>query len=110
LIVWKNFWIKQWRDIWAIGRYDLGLNEKDFWRLTFKEFDALVKRLNFRKKEQQYQVASILATLHNVHRTSKSDKIFKPEDFLEEKKQLTNEQLYEKAKLIYMMFKNYNNG
>jgi len=51
-----------------------------------------------------------LATLHNVHRTNKSDKIFKPEDFLEEKKQLTNEQLYEKAKLIYMMFKNYNNG
>jgi hypothetical protein len=30
--------------LWAIGRYDLGLSEHDFWELTFEQFHALRDR------------------------------------------------------------------
>jgi hypothetical protein len=81
--------------IWAIGRHDLNLCEDDFWNLTLKEFDALLKRRAFVIERQDFHTGLICAVLANIHRDPKT-KAFTPQDFMpgkETKKQTPEDML-----------------
>lgn len=63
------------------------MSEEDFWRLTFREFNALVQRENERQKADNYRAAFIVSSIYNVNRDSKKHpEPFTPEDFLSKKK------------------------
>jgi hypothetical protein len=67
--------------LWAIGRYDLGLSEEDFWELTFCKFHALCKRKQIDDKLLDFRSGVIACTIANVHRKAGS-KAYTPEDFM----------------------------
>lgn len=84
--------------MWAMARVDLGLDESSFWRLTPRQFDALIRRKNqeydlLRQREERadYRVALLCSVIVNINRP-KNKKRAKPEDFLgrtKEKKRTT---------------------
>lgn len=43
-----------WLTIWAVGRYDLGIGELEFWQLTLEEFEALRARDRAAEEFQEY--------------------------------------------------------
>lgn len=71
--------------IWSVGRYDLGLAERDFWHLTLREFDALLKRRNANGENETYRAAFIVSAIYNVNRGKGQDPV-RPEDFMAGKK------------------------
>lgn len=74
----------------------MGISEEQFWRLTLKQYDALVRRLNKKKKDDAWNVANIMAQIHNAHITKESDAV-KPQDFMpRENKKLSGEELKKK--------------
>jgi hypothetical protein len=91
--------------LWAVARYDLRISEEEFWRLTLKHYDALVRRFNEERKERQRYMANILAKLHNVHRGPK-DKAVRPEDFLNEKR--SQEEIDQNLLWTFRMLKQQN--
>ena len=69
--------------MWAIGRYDLKLNEEEFWGLTLKEFGLLVERYNAEIERQDFRVALVCALIANIYRDDKRHpEPFTPQDFL----------------------------
>jgi hypothetical protein len=76
-----------WDDAWAIGRFDLGLSEEEFWALTPRKFRALLKRLNRRERENEWLNARIIATIYNVNLDPKKrTKPYQAEDFMRTEK------------------------
>lgn len=62
----------------------MGLSEKDFWELTFKEFDSLCKRKSINDRRIESYSAQIACLLYNIHRGEKQPAL-KVEDFMSEK-------------------------
>jgi hypothetical protein len=57
--------------LWSIGRFDLGLSEKEFWRLTLRKFDVLVKRFSVELERQDTRFAMICAAIYEQNRDKK---------------------------------------
>lgn len=57
-----------WLTLWAIGRYDLGCSEAEFWGLTFEEFNALCERDIERQDQLEYLAALSPWATFNVNR------------------------------------------
>lgn len=55
-----------WFDTWAIGRFDLGLSEAEFWHLSPGLFDALWKRFEEADERRLYGHAMVCAEIWNV--------------------------------------------
>lgn len=56
-----------WADTWAIGRFDLGLSEGEFWHLSPGLFDALWARFEEADERTLYGHAMTCAALTNLH-------------------------------------------
>ena len=68
----------------------MGVSEVEFWRLTLRQWVALVRRLNKNKEEDSYHVANLMAVLYNVNGVKK-----KPEDFLKKKEKRSQKEVNE---------------
>jgi len=68
----------------------LGVSEVEFWRLTLRQWVALVRRLNKNKEEDSYHVANLMSVLYNVNGVKK-----KPEDFLKKKEKRSQKEVNE---------------
>jgi hypothetical protein len=66
--------------LWAIGRYELGLSEADFWRLTMRQFDALRKLAQDVQDRADIRAGLIAATIANCT-PFKEARSFTPADF-----------------------------
>jgi len=69
-----------WTELWAFGRYDLGLSEEEFWSLTLREYSALADRFKDAQKWLDYRTALICSTIYNMLRGSQ--KALMPEYFM----------------------------
>lgn len=67
-------------ELWSIGRYDLRLSDDEFWGLTLKEFNLLMKRHKEQRSAEMFNSALICATIANVNRTK--GKAYTPMDFM----------------------------
>lgn len=56
-----------WADTWALGRFDLGLSEDEFWHLSPGLFDALWRRLEEAGERALFGHAMVCAATTNVH-------------------------------------------
>jgi hypothetical protein len=92
-----------WLTLWAVGRYDLRLSEADFWKLTFKKLDALLKRRQFDIDTGDRQAALICAVLANIHRDPKKSRAYTVQDFLPQKPK-SPEELLEKVKTLHGIY------
>jgi len=45
--------------MWSVARYDLGLTSEEFFRLTPRQFDALVKRKEYETQRDEFMLAQI---------------------------------------------------
>jgi hypothetical protein len=68
---------------WAFARIELGLGQQEFWDLTFEELDALIERRQVLDKRAEYQNLLVVCSIYNAQRTSKTQKVLKPEDFMD---------------------------
>jgi hypothetical protein len=48
-----------------MGRYDLGLDDEEFWRLTYREFAALADRKKLSERALNQRAALIASTVVN---------------------------------------------
>lgn len=82
--------------MWSVGRYDLHLTDEQFWRLTFKEWAALIKRYNLQYERDCSHAAMVCMVLAEINRDrEKKREPFTIEDFMPGKgkrKQTTQEQ------------------
>lgn len=78
--------------LWAVGRYDLGLGEEEFWRLSPRQFGALLERHNEEQRKEDWRAGMIAATIANALR-GKKGKAYQAEDFMPRKAQTWQEQL-----------------
>jgi len=72
-----------WYELWAIGRVDLKLTEREFWGLAPIQFDALCRRLEEASTDRARASAMICATLHNINRTDENAPLVTAEHFLQ---------------------------
>jgi hypothetical protein len=97
-------------DIWSVSIFDIGLTDYQFWRLTLRQYNALVKRLNEKEEAQRYNHAAILAQIHNTTATKKSE-LMKPEDFLGKSgSQMDQKDLDQKIHGYFAMLKKLRNA
>ena len=69
--------------VWAVARYDLHLEEDDFWRLTPAQFDALHRRHLAAEEREDLRAGIVASTIANANRDPKRRKQpFKPQDFM----------------------------
>lgn len=64
-----------------MGRVDLGLRDEEFWRLTLRQFDALLRRQNQIRALADFRAGTITAVLANVNRDPKKGRAYTPADF-----------------------------
>lgn len=57
----------EWRETWALGRFDLGLSEDEFWHLSPGLFDALWSRFELAHERALEGHAMTCAAVTNVH-------------------------------------------
>lgn len=57
----------EWRETWALGRFDLGLSEDEFWHLSPGLFDALWHRVELAHERALEGHAMTCAAVTNVH-------------------------------------------
>lgn len=57
----------EWRETWALGRFDLGLSEDEFWHLSPGLFDALWHRFELAHERALEGHAMTCAAVTNVH-------------------------------------------
>jgi hypothetical protein len=84
-----------------MGRYDLGLTDREFWTLTLRDFDALVDRREASLRFENLRSAVICCVVANLFR-GKNSRPYKPGDFLPcpevENRQQTPEEMLEVVK------------
>lgn len=92
--------------LWSFGRYNLGLSEREFWKLTPAQFYALSQRHKQERELKMLDSASIVAAIYNVNRDPKKRKRpFSPYDFMpKEKVEKSPEELLEQVKILHRMF------
>lgn len=67
----------------AIARIDIGLSEQEFWEMTPRQFQLLVKRHEMRILREWQPMACLMALTANCHRDSSvRPQPYSPEDFL----------------------------
>lgn len=71
-----------WFDTWAIGRFDLGLSEAEFWHLSPGLFDALWKRFEEADERRLYGHAMVCAEIWNVKIDPEKTARFSPDLFM----------------------------
>ena len=84
--------------LWSIGRYDLRLSEDEFWQLSLKEFNLLMKRHKEQRSAELYNSALICATIANVNRSK--GKHFQPSDFMPKEKKKKKMNINEMAEIL----------
>lgn len=67
--------------VWATGRYDLRLSEKEFWQTTPVQFNALLLRKQEADNQADLRTAQIVCILANIYR-KKGSRQFRPQDFM----------------------------
>ena len=90
-----------------MGRYDLNLEEEEFWALTIKEFNALVERYNNNQEWLNHRTALICSVLANIWRDPKrKQQPFRPADFMPEveSRQQTPKQILATVKVLNAAF------
>ena len=93
--------------MWAVGRYDLGLGEDEFWALTIRELNALLERYKSEHDWLNYRAALICSVLANTARDPKrKPRPFIPDDFMpkKERKQQTAKQMLTTVKMLNAAF------
>ena len=68
--------------MWAVARYDFGLTDSAFGRLTPTQFWALWERRAANFKRQSYLHGLTSAAVYNVNRTDEKQHVFSPFDFI----------------------------
>lgn len=63
--------------MWALARVDLGVNDSEFWRLSFRRYRALMERALDLRKRADLRAGVVAASLHNLL----SRRSVNPEDF-----------------------------
>lgn len=71
--------------MWSIGRYDLRLTDEEFWGLTLREFNLLMKRHKEQRSAEMFNSALICATIANVNRSK--GRAYTPQDFMPKEKE-----------------------
>ena len=71
--------------MWSFARYDLHLCESEFWQLTYREYDYLVRR-HRRAEERQQMLTGILASITANFSMCPPKQPLKPSDFLPTKR------------------------
>jgi hypothetical protein len=51
--------------LWAQARYDLGLTEEEFWRMTPRQLSALLKRHKREHERQEFLFAQVVSNTVN---------------------------------------------
>lgn len=64
----------------SVARYDLGLNEDEFWELTPAQFDAINERHLVHRQMEDYRAGVIASILVNIHK-EQGAKPAEPSDF-----------------------------
>jgi len=85
----------------------LELSEDDFWRLTMREYDALLRRRNMNQEGEMYRAAFIVSSIYNVNRdVKKKPEPFRPEDFMAKRatSKQTPEDMLEMVKHLHAAF------
>ncbi|AQU06109.1 hypothetical protein B1772_04745 [Dehalococcoides mccartyi] len=93
--------------MWATARYDLHLTEDQFWRLTLKEYAALLKHHRINMEWQDYRAGLICSVLANINRDPKKHtKPYTPADFMPQKNptKMTPEQMLAQIKLLNTVY------
>jgi len=90
--------------MWTVALYDLRLSDQQFWRLTLRQYNALVKRLNEDTEAKKYNHATLLAAIHNQAATEKKD-LIRPEDFLGKQHKPTPQELDKKMYNAFYLIK-----
>jgi hypothetical protein len=67
--------------MWSVARYDLGLTSEDFYALTPRQFDALVKRRERDAQEQEFLTAQLTAAVVNFSMCHPKEPV-SPRDFM----------------------------
>ena len=90
--------------MWSCGIYCLKLSERDFWRLTLAQFNALLSRYTYEQESLDYRAALICSILAEINRDRKKrKKPFTPTDFMPKRRddeKLTDEQMLNRVKMI----------
>jgi len=68
--------------MWAIGRYDLGLTEQEFWKMTLRQFSLMVDRRNKRDEVERDRADFHAALICSVVASCHSKKSWKPKEFM----------------------------
>jgi hypothetical protein len=93
-------------EYWSIAKYDLGLTENEFWKLTPEMFKALRKRQEVEFRKQCFVSAIVAADYRNAHRTESSQQVWSPLDYVSCEEDGVNderEQAKMNAKNVYLM-------
>lgn len=72
----------EWRETWALGRYDLGLAEDEFWHLSPGLFDALWHRVELAHERTLEGHAMVCAAVTNVHIDPEKSSPVSPDFFM----------------------------
>ena len=87
--------------MWAVGIYDLHLQDDQFWRLTLRDFSFLMKRHEAHQERLDFRAALVCSVIANVNR-GKNQKAFNPKDFMPKKKKVqTPQEMLEHVKVLH---------
>ena len=70
--------------LWTLAVVDLGISSDEFWRLTPREFFALINRKEQRDRLENYRAGLGAAAVFNVNRSKRTSKVWSPFDFFGE--------------------------
>ena len=80
------------------------MTSDEFGRLTFRQFDHLVKRFSISIDRKEFQVAKLCSSIYNANGVKKKNKqAFSPDDFLP-KKEIEPGKILQKVELLNRMF------
>lgn len=80
-------------ELWSFGRYNLHLNDSEFWSLTAAQFSALCRRYGSDMERQDFRAAQICMLFANAYRdTKRHPQPFEITDFMLSKPQFDKEE------------------
>lgn len=96
--------------LWAIGKYDLHLSDKEFWSLTLREFSALCDRRAIEVERADFRSSVLCSLVANAWFKKQSGGKFSYKDFMpelqaeEHKRKQTPEDMLNSIKLWQAMY------
>jgi hypothetical protein len=70
-----------WLHLWSCARYDLHLSDVEFYALTPRQFDALIKRHRYKAESNEFLFAQMTSWIANTGFRS-TEKPTHPKDFM----------------------------